>query len=664
MRLSLCAVGSAFAFCLAALSGPVFAEETPSLPLIDFGAKDAESRLDAKAQKSEGQIELQIVDGAKAKALAVTVKPGPADYPGVAVKPEGPAWDLSAFGHVEARIVNTGAKKLGLNLRVDNAGDWRANPWNTEQIYLEPGAAGTVSVIFGYAYGRKPSYALKPGAVTNILLFTTKTNEQLSFRVESLVAAGPAGEKPPVDPNTVRVKPKDGVILGAGVSVDAAKQIEAKGTQASLVKTDDRPVLRVVFPAAKGEQWAALKPEIGRWNLCDACEVRVKVKNDGQTPVTPSIQVLSNGGPTDAVAAAAPLAPGAEAEIVVPFAAAVPGQGVPVSKPGFYGLQKGTGTTFTSDATAAVRVSAKQEGEAVLLVQAVLADAPPAQLPEWLGKRPPVEGDWVKTFDEEFEGTEVDQTKWNIYGPNWWDKASHWSKDNLIVGGGVAKLHFEKKRGFHNDNPKPKEKLTLSGLNESDYACGYLDTFGKWVQRYGYFEARVKLPTAPGLWPTFWMVPDRGVAAGPTWKRSDTGNGGMELDIMEHLTRWGPYRYNIAMHWDGYGKEHTSVGSDRNYVQADKDGFITSGMLWTPGSLVYYCNGKELLRWESPRISVVPAYFIIEMTTGGWDNNSVDDAQLPVDYLIDYVRVWQRKDLASEADGLKSAPKPEAPKGN
>jgi len=664
MRSPLGAVGSAFAFCLAALTGPVLAEETPSLPLVDFGAKDAESRLDAKAQKSEGQLEFQIVDGTKGKALAVTIKPGPADYPGVAVRPEGQAWDLSAFGHVEARIVNTGARKLGLNLRVDNAGDWRANPWNTEQIYLEPGAAGTVSVIFGYAYGRKPGYALKPGAVTNILLFTTKTNEQLSFRVESLVAAGPAGEKPPVDPNTVRVKPKDGVILGAGVSVDAAKQIEAKGTQVSLVKTDERPVLRVVFPAAKGEQWAALKPEIGRWNLCDACEVRVKVKNDGQTPVTPSIQVLSNGGPTDAVAAAAPLVPGAEAEIVVPFAAAVPGKGVPVTKPGFYGLQKGTGTAFTSDAAAAIRVSAKQEGEAVLLVQAILADAPPAQIPEGLGKRPPVEGDWVKTFDEEFEGTEVDQTKWNIYGPNWWDKASHWSKDNLIVGGGLAKLHFEKKRGFHNDNPNPKEKLTLSGLNESDYACGYLDTYGKWVQRYGYFEARVKLPTAPGLWPTFWMMPDRGVGAGPHWKRSDTGNGAMEFDIMEHLTRWGPHRYNIAMHWDGYDKQHTSLGSGCNYVQADQDGFITCGLLWTPGSAIYYCNGKEVLRWESPRISTVPSYFLIEMTTGGWDNNSVDDARLPVDYLIDYVRVWQRKDLASEADGSKSAPKPEAPKGD
>jgi hypothetical protein len=50
------------------------------------------------------------------------------------------------------------------------------------------------------------------------------------------------------------------------------------------------------------------------------------------------------------------------------------------------------------------------------------------------------------------------------------------------------------------------------------------------------------------------------------------------------------------------------------------------------------------------------------MTTGGWDNNAVDDAKLPADYLIDYVRVWQRRDLASSVDGCLPAPQPETRK--
>ena len=63
-----------------------------------------------------------------------------------------------------------------------------------------------------------------------------------------------------------------------------------------------------------------------------------------------------------------------------------------MSKPGYYGGQPGTGTKFTSDVTGAVKITAKHDGQATLLVESITADAPPADLPDWLGKRPPVEG--------------------------------------------------------------------------------------------------------------------------------------------------------------------------------------------------------------------------------------------------------------------------------
>jgi len=617
---------------------------TPRKPLLDLSASGVEQRF-TPTYGAKRQVSLARSHDAAAPGVVVTIQPGNGNYPGVELKPEGDTpWDLSAFGHVEARVANTGSEALALCLRVDNEGDWRNEPWNAEQIKLRPGAAGTVSVIFGSSYGHRAGYALKPAAVAKIVLFAVKSEAVQSFRVESLAAAGHAGEKLPLDPQSLRIKPRGGVLLGSGVKIDAAAQIEATaGVQTSLVAAaGGAPSLRAVFPAAHSEQSMMLKPAKGRWDLGDAFEIHVQVKNEGQTPITPSIQLAGNGGPTDLVAAAAPLPPGAEGEIVVPFAPTVPFRGVHVSKPGHFGARKGTGTTFTSDAIGGVRITAKHEGQATLRIESITADAPVALTPDWLGKRPPVPGDWVQTLDENFDGPAIDPTIWNIYGPNWWDKKTHWSKDNLILADGVAKFHFEKRPGFHNDDPRQKR---------TDYVCGFLETYGKWVQRYGYFEARVKLPTAPGLWPTFWLMPDRGAAVGPHGHRQDTGDGGMEFDIMEHLTRWGPHRYNIALHWDGYGKSHKALGSACNYVAADKDGFITSGLLWTPGAAVFYGNGKELWRWEDPRVSNVPSGIIIEITTGGWDNNAVDDARLPADYLIDYVRVWQRRDLASEADG-------------
>ncbi len=108
---------------------------------------------------SNGQVSAAVSQDPAAPGLVITIKPGKAGYPGLNLKPaEGKAWDLSAFGHVEARVVNTGAKPALFALRVDNAGDWHNAPWNTEQTYLKPGQAGTVTVIFGHQYGHKPGY--------------------------------------------------------------------------------------------------------------------------------------------------------------------------------------------------------------------------------------------------------------------------------------------------------------------------------------------------------------------------------------------------------------------------------------------------------------------------------------------------------------------------
>ena len=447
-----------------------------------------------------------------------------------------------------------------------------------------------------------------------------------------------------------RTKPKNGIVFSAKPTGDPVPEIDSVGeAQGKLTEQG----LSITLPAGASEHSVILKPVVGFWDLRDGAVLHVRVKNSGQTPVTPSVQLASKLGSTDCITAPAPLAPGAEQEILVPFAASTPGKAIDPPKPGYFGVEKGTGTEFLSDAAGPITISAKHEGEASLLVESIVCDAPVAPLPPWLGKRPPVTGDWVMTFNDEFDGSTIDKRKWNIYGANYWDKRTHWSKNNLILGGGVVKQHFEKKRGHQNDDPKQMLDLTNPKTSESDYACGFLETYGKWVQRYGYFEARVKLPVAPGLWPTFWLMPDRGAAAGPQSKRQNTYAPGMEMDIMEHLTRWGPHRYNIANHWDGYGKDHKTNSSTCNYILPDKDGFITVGLLWTPGSVVYYGNGKEMLRYDSPRVSTLPSNIIFETTTGGWDNDAVDDSKLPVDYVIDYVRVWQRKDLASPADGFK-----------
>ena len=612
-----------------ASGSPIYAQTAPP-PVIGRQSKpllgpdeDAVKRM----QPSSAQVSVSRLP----IGLAVAIASGEENYPGVALKPEGGAWNLSGYGHVEARLTNTGTKDIFLSLRVDNAGDWHANPWNTESVALKPGETRTVQTIFGYAYGFKPNFALKPEAVVQVLIFTAKSDAPQSFRIESVMASGPAGEKPPLAPEDVRIKPPNGFLLGGDATGNVASQFSARNAQNSL---DTKGNWRIALPASGDEQTATIQPAQGRWDLRDFLEVRVKIKNEGASAITPRARLESNGGASRWMSATAPLAPGHETEITLPFT-----NDVPMNL-----NQKDSTQRVASNSVSGVSVALDGiHSERALMVQSVRAVLPPSPiLPDGLGKRPPVVGEWVQTLNENFDGTTIDAARWNIVTQNYWDKRSHFSKDNLLVANGLATLRMEKKRGYDWDDPT---------RSQTDYAVGYLDSYGKWTQRYGYFEARMKLPSAPGLWPAFWMMPDRGVAAGPEqWKRGDTKNGGMEFDIMEHLTGWGPNRYNIAQHWDGYDKDHQSNGSDKTYLQPDKDGFITCGLLWLPGEVVYYGNGQELLHWKNERISNVPSNLIFYMVTGGWENLPLDDAKLPADFSIDYVRAWQRQDLASPAD--------------
>ena len=124
------------------------------------------------------------------------------------------------------------------------------------------------------------------------------------------------------------------------------------------------------------------------------------------------------------------------------------------------------------------------------------------------------------------------------------------------------------------------------------------------------------------------------------------------LGLMPQGAAWDLSRFgHVEARITDLGEKALSV----NMRVDNADGFITSGLLWTPGSAVYYCNGKVVAQWENPRVSNVQSYPILYTVTGGWDNNALDDDQLPADFVIDYIRIWQRKDLASKVDG-KIAP--------
>ncbi len=613
-------------------------------PLVARGSGWSLLHSGGRAIPSSDQVTARL-DG---DALEVEIAPGGEGYPGIRLVPKDAVWDLSRFGHVAATVRNTGAEACRIHLRVDNApgrGE-KKNPWNTESRTVEAGEEATVRTLFGYQHGYGEGFPLDASEVTSVLLFTEKvTGDPVRFRVQAVDAMGVAGQTP----DSLRRDEEKGIVPADGRLFGAGAEDRIDGTAGvTWEREDGGRLLRVRFPPGSSRRWVRIRPAEGRWDLRRANEVAVVVQNAGLDTVLPSVQVTSDRlRGTGWRTAVAPLGPTEQTEIVVPFAAELPWRGDPASAEEHESEEIPGGTRFASDRADSLLVALPDgSGESHLLIASAQARLGRWERPPWLGQRPPVPGLWTVTFDEEFEGGEVNPARWNVTGPNYWGRKelTHWSRRNVLVREGVAVIRLEKRRGRHNDAPDG---------HVSDYAGGYLDTYDKWRQRYGYFEARMKLPETPGLWPAFWMMPDRGRESGEMWRRQDTSRGGMEFDIMEHLTRWGPCRYHIALHWDGYGKNHRSLGTSQIYFRPDEEGFVTCGLLWTPGRAAYFCNGEEVGRVESDRISSVPGMMIFTLPIGGWDNAPLDDSRLPGDFVIDYVRVWQRADLASEADLLE-----------
>lgn len=550
---------------------------------------------------------------------------GQSGYPGVYLMPEkGASWDLSDFTCIEFKVLNQSEKPIYLTSRVDNKGDHNLKPWNSDSRRIKPGEVGVIRTFFGYSY-RKAAFKLDATKVSKLMLFTGKAAENQSIKIESIKAT-----KFQV-PFKADFAPVNSELFGGSSSFDVAQQLVAENG-ATFEGGSDRQPLKVAFSkAGQSVQFRALN---ARWDLRKGHQLVVTLKNVGETTVSPSAQAVSVGKKTtDRVTVTDPIRPGQSAEIVVPFMPAIP-------------KLAGDKNKFESNKVEYVALYASDaEQSQVLEVESMVLAAPTITLPEWVGKRPPVEGDWVQTFSEEFNGDAIDLTKWNIYGPNYWDKISHFSRDNVAVKEDNAVLTFEKRFGHHNDDP--------NSTRSNAYATGFLSTYGKWVQRYGYFEARMKLPEAPGLWPAFWLMPDRGLDAGEQWRRQSINEDAMEFDIMEYLSGWGAHRFTVAFHYDGYGKDHKATGAGV-YTAHDSEGYITTGLLWLPGLAVIYNNGVEIVRWETDRISTVESNIIFTFVGGGWDNLPIENAELPEDFEIDYVRCWQLKDLASEVDGVQS----------
>jgi beta-glucanase (GH16 family) len=167
--------------------------------------------------------------------------------------------------------------------------------------------------------------------------------------------------------------------------------------------------------------------------------------------------------------------------------------------------------------------------------------------------------------------------------------------------------------------------LTATPDETYGYLSGMLNTYGKFVRRYGYFEIRAKTPPGNGMWPAFWLLPADGA-----WPP--------EIDILEWLGRDPLTRYCGTHSNFASGKD--SQAGTHPIPDASAD-FHTYGCDWQADRISFYFDSELMSSVPTPSDMHVSMYMILNLAIGGgWAGPPDASTVFPSCLLVDYLAVY------------------------
>lgn len=161
--------------------------------------------------------------------------------------------------------------------------------------------------------------------------------------------------------------------------------------------------------------------------------------------------------------------------------------------------------------------------------------------------------------------------------------------------------------------------------------------------QYGYFEAKIKLPSGKGTWPAFWMMPANNDYATNPWPNCG------EIDIMEEVGVV-PGEVSSTIHCRRYNNGGTSIEHRARMVKTAESDYHIYSMEWTDAYITFYIDRTKLFTYHNDGKGVdtwpfnKPFYPILNLAWGGdWGGmRGVDETALPVTMQVEYIRVYQK----------------------
>lgn len=232
-------------------------------------------------------------------------------------------------------------------------------------------------------------------------------------------------------------------------------------------------------------------------------------------------------------------------------------------------------------------------------------------------------GRWkpLPAFTDEFEGAELDPTKWYPRNPRWKGrKPGFFHPKNVTLGGG--KMHLAMRHEDLPNLPKGYHTYTSAAVQSKSRV------------RYGYFEIKARPMDSKGS-SAFWFY-------------DHTPEIWTEIDVFEigagHPKHEQTVHMNVHVH-------HTLVNPDRHWAKPKRwtapadlaDSYRVYGLEWNPQVLRFYVDGTlvreaENTHWHQP----LTLNFDSETMPNWFGLPELEN--LPSTFSIEYVRAWRRLD--------------------
>ena len=249
---------------------------------------------------------------------------------------------------------------------------------------------------------------------------------------------------------------------------------------------------------------------------------------------------------------------------------------------------------------------------------------------------PSIEG-YTLEWSDEFNGSTISTV-------NWVHEIGDGTDYGLPVGWGNNELQLYTNASqnsylevINDDNGALVIEATESAPGE--YHSAKLTTSGLRSFRYGKIDARIKLPTAQGMWPAFWMLGDNFSTLG--WP------GCGEIDILE-LVGFEPNTIRGNIHY---------VDSDQSYASAEGDPAIIAesfsedyhqfGIEWTPNEITYLLDDivYKTVSIDDDGMKEFDRsfYLILNVAVGGnWPGSPDASTVFPQKMYVDYIRYYSK----------------------